>query len=106
LKDFIFPEIRNRLCFGPEEVILTEKASEFLISEYSENEKGVRNLIRSVETLMTRLNMLRIADEDTMKEYKFYVKIEFPFMLNETSLKILLDEYEKKEPEPWRSMYT
>jgi len=52
------------------------------------------------------LNMLRIADEDTMKEYKFYVKIEFPFMLNETSLKILLDEYEKKEPEPWRSMYT
>lgn len=55
---------------------------------------------------MTRLNMLRIADEETMKEYKFFLKVEFPLTLNETVLKKLLDEHEKKEPEPWRSMYT
>ena len=106
LQNFIFPEIRNRLCFGQDEIILTEKASEFLISEQSGNEQGVRNLIRSVETLMTRLNMLRIADEDTMKEQKFFLKVEFPFSLNEVVLRKLLDEHEKKEPEPWRSMYT
>ncbi|NDB85165.1 MAG: hypothetical protein EB127_21060, partial [Alphaproteobacteria bacterium] len=77
-----------------------------IVEEYSSKEEGVRTLIRTAEAIITRLNMLRIADEETMKIYKFYIKVDFPLQLNEAIIKTLLTEMESKEPEPWRSMYT
>ena len=50
--------------------------------------------------------MLRIADEDTMKDYKFYIKVDFPLQLNEKIIKTLMTEIGTKEPESWRTMYT
>jgi hypothetical protein len=67
----------------------------FLISEYSSSEQGVRSLIRITETIVTRLNMIRIADEDVMSEYKFYTKLEFPLKLTETIIRKLLSDHEK-----------
>jgi len=55
--------------------------------------------------LVTRLNMLRIANEETMKDYKFYLQVEFPLELNIQHIKKLLFDYAQKEPELWRAMY-
>jgi ATP-dependent Lon protease len=105
LQEYVWPDLLQRLNFTKEDVILTDEASKFIISEYSAKEEGVRTLIRTTEALITRLNMLRIADEETMKDYKFYIKVEFPLKLNETIIKTLLAET-VKEPESWRSMYS
>ena len=106
LQDYVWPDLLQRLNFNKEDVILTDEASKFIISEYSAKEEGVRTLIRTTEALITRLNMLRIADEETMKDYKFYTKVEFPLRLNETVIKVLLVDTVTKEAEPWRTMYT
>jgi len=105
LEDYVWPDLLKRLSFNTEDILLTDEASKFIISEYSSKEEGVRTLIRTAEAIITRLNMLRIADEETMKDYKFYTKVEFPLKLNETLIKTLLAE-SVKEPETWRSMYT
>jgi len=105
LQDYVWPELINRLNFKKEEILLTDEASKFIISEYSSKEEGVRTLIRTAEAIITRLNMLRIADEETMKDYKFYIKLDFPLRLNEEIIKKLLAET-VKEPESWRSMYS
>jgi ATP-dependent Lon protease len=105
LEDYVWPDLLKRLSFKTEDIVLTDEASKFIISEYSSKEEGVRTLIRTAEAIITRLNMLRIADEETMKDYKFYTKVEFPVRLNETLIKTLLAE-SVKEPETWRSMYT
>jgi hypothetical protein len=76
-----------------------------LISEYSGDEKGVRTLIRTVETMMTRLNMLRIVDDVSMKNYVFFVEYTSPFSITETVLRKLLTDLNKKDPENWRAMY-
>jgi hypothetical protein len=76
-----------------------------MISEYSSKEEGVRTLIRTAEMLVTRLNMLRIANEETMKDYKFYLKVDFPLELNITKIRKLLFDLAQKEPELWRAMY-
>jgi len=55
--------------------------------------------------LVTRLNMLRIANEETMKDYKFYLKVDFPLELNITKIRKLLFDQGQKEPELWRAMY-
>jgi ATP-dependent Lon protease len=104
LEDYVWPDLLERLNFKKTDILLTDEASKFIISEYS-HEQGVRTMIRIAEAIITRLNMLRIADEETMKEYKFYVKVEFPIKLNPGLIKSLMAET-TKEPETWRSMYT
>ena len=41
----------------------------------------MRNLIRAAESLVTRINLLRIADSETRKSYKFGRDVEFPLKL-------------------------
>jgi ATP-dependent Lon protease len=106
LKGHIWPQLVERLRFDPTDISFTEEGLAFLINEYSKDEKGVRTLIRTVEGLMTRLNMLRIADAETMKEYPFYMEIAFPLRIDEKVIKTLLGDLNPKEPESWKSMYT
>lgn len=106
LKSHIWPQLIDRLKFKTDEVDLTDDAMTFLISEYSSDEKGVRTLIRTVESMMTRLNMLRVADSETMKSYNFYMDVSFPLKITEPIIRTLLCDFNKKEPETWKSMYT
>lgn len=106
LEQYVWPDLLQRLNFTKEDILLTDEASKFIISEYSAKEEGVRTLIRTAEAIITRLNMLRIADEETMKDYKFYTKVEFPLCLKESIIKTLLADTNTKEPETWRTMYT
>ena len=85
--------------------MLTDPAIKHIINEYSGEEKGVRTLIRTVESMMTRLNMLRVMQNDSMKEYAFYVEYTTPFTLTEPAVRKLLTDLAKKDPEHWRAMY-
>jgi len=105
LKDYIWPVLIERLKFSNEDIDLNLESIKFLISEYSYKEQGVRNLIRAAETLITRINMLRIADDEVMKEYKFFIPLNFPLKLGETNIRKLLCDLQQKEPEAWKSMY-
>lgn len=105
LKDYIWPGLIERLKFTKEDIDLNLESIKFLISEYSYKEQGVRNLIRAAETLITRINMLRIADDEVMKEYKFFIPLTFPLKLGETNIRKLLCDLQPKEPEAWKSMY-
>ena len=105
LGDYIWPSLLERLRFEKTDLSLSEEATKFMISEYSDKEQGVRTLIRCAESIITRLNMLRIADEETMKEYKFYTEVSFPLRLTEQVIRKLLSDTQQKEPETWHLMY-
>jgi ATP-dependent Lon protease len=106
LKEYVWPQILERLKFTTDDVQITDDGMKFLISEYSSEEKGVRTLIRTVESMMTRLNMLRVADSETMKNYNFYMDVYFPLKIDETVIRTLLIDITKKESESWRTMYS
>jgi len=105
LREYVWPDLLDRLRFLDDDIELTDDACKFLVSEYSAKEEGVRTLIRTAEIIVTRLNMLRIADEDTMKDYAFFIKVDFPLKLSEQIIRKLLCDAQAKDPEPWRSMY-
>lgn len=67
MEKYIGPQLLERLAFKPGDLEIAPGTIEYLIEEYSKDEEGVRNLIRSAETLMTRINLLRIADAETRK---------------------------------------
>jgi ATP-dependent Lon protease len=105
LKDYIWPQILERLAFKKEDITLSDGAINFIIEEYSKDEKGVRTLIRTIESMMTRINMLRVAKHESMKDYKFYMDVQFPLLVTEDIVKTILVDFVKKDPEAWKSMY-
>jgi ATP-dependent Lon protease len=106
IKNYIWPQLLDRLRFDPKDVCITDSGMSFLISEYSKEEKGMRSLIRIVETMMTRLNMLRVADVETMKEYSFFMELSFPLAIDEKIIQILISDISRKEPDTWKTMYS
>ena len=106
LKNYVWPDILTRLSFTTEDIVFEEDAMKFIIDEYSSGEGGVRNLIRAVESAVTRLNMLRVSKHESMKDYPFYMDISFPLKLTPRMVKTLLtDGSKKKRDESWRMMY-
>ena len=104
LTQYIWPQILDRINMTSV-LTISEEAVKFLISEYSKDEEGVRTLIRCVETLVTRINLLRIADEETAKSYKFYTKITLPCAIDVTLAKHILQDLSAVHDESWRHLY-
>jgi hypothetical protein len=106
-KNHVWPRILSQLKFSTDQVCLTDEAVKFMIDEYSNSESGVRNLIRAVESMMTRLNMLRVSQHESMKEYPFYMEVAFPLQLTKKVIQVLMKDGAKiKQDETWRTMYT
>jgi ATP-dependent Lon protease len=104
LTQYVWPQILERIKMDG--LTIDEAAIKFLISEYSGEEEGVRTLMRAVETLVTRINLLRIADEETAKSYKFYTKVKLPLAIDVTLAKHILTDLNTQPNESWRHLYT
>ena len=103
--NYVWPEVLKHAGIAREDLTASEEAAEYIIKEYSKGEQGMRNIIRVVETVVSRINLLRISDEQTAKSYKFYTKIQFPAKLTKDIVKTLLIDFSPDAPELWRSMY-
>jgi ATP-dependent Lon protease len=107
LKNYVWPQVLTRLNFSSDQVAFEEDAVKHLIEQYSGSESGVRNLIRAVETMMTRVNMLRLAQHESMKDYPFYLDVKFPMSITKKVIDTLMKDAQKiKQDEAWRSMFT
>ena len=104
VNQYIWPALLTQLNFKPEELVLSKEGLKFMIDEYSD-EEGVRNLIRASEMLIMRINLLRIADTDTRKAYKFGCDIAYPCVISEELARHLLQDCSPKKDETWRSLY-
>jgi ATP-dependent Lon protease len=101
---YIWPQMLERTNF--KDLSITPDAIKLLIKEYSRDEEGVRTLIRALETLTTRINLLRIADEKTAKSYKFYTKIALPCTIDPTLAQHILQDLGAPVNESWRQLYS
>ena len=105
LTQYVWPQILERIKLE-KELTIGDDAIKYLISEYSKDEEGVRTLIRAVETLVTRINLLRIADEETAKSYKFYTKVKLPLAIDVETAKHILQDTAPAVNESWRHLYS
>jgi hypothetical protein len=56
--------------------------------------------------LVTRINLLRIADEQTAKEYVFYKKVALPCTIDVETARHILKDTAAPMNESWRQLYT
>jgi len=105
VNQYIWPQILERIQLK-DQLTMSDEAIKYLISEYSKEEEGVRNLIRTVETLVTRINLLRIAGETTAKKYVFYKDIKLPLTITSDLCRHILQDTLRQTNESFRHMYT
>lgn len=103
VEKYVWPQMLERTNF--KDLKITNEAIKFLIREYSSEEEGVRTLIRALETLTTRINLLRIADESTAKSYPFYLKIGTQCTIDTDMAKHIVGDISKPSNESWRHIY-
>lgn len=106
LTQYVWPEMLERFKIGKDDVVLTEEAIRYMIGEYSSTEAGVRSLIRIVESLIMRINLLRISDKDSVKSLKFFTDVKFPLKITIETAQVLLTELEKPQSNVPFGMYT
>lgn len=102
LGKYVAPELMERFKFKTEDIQIDEEAVKYIIKEYSAGEEGMRSLIRVVETLVMRINLLRISDknDEATKSLKFFMDVTFPLKITKEVVEKLMSEYapsQKKE---------
>jgi len=83
-KNYLLPKVRADINFKDEDIIFTDDMIRYIITNYTKNEEGVRNLKRCLEIIYTKLNLLRLVKPDNDTFYnllKLKNTITFPITL-------------------------
>ena len=73
-KLYILPDILNEYFFIKDDIIFDDEVLEYIIDKTS-SEEGVRNLKRSLDTIISKINLNRIQNNLTINNYKIDKKI-------------------------------
>ena len=78
--DYLLPRIREQIKFDKDDIIIPNETMHHIISNYCNNEHGVRNLKRCLEIIYTKINLYRLMKPDTnLFEQDISLKVQFPF---------------------------
>lgn len=95
-KNYLSPSLRNNMRFNETDVIITDESIQYIIANYTMEEKGVRNLKRCIETIYSKLNLFRLMTPGTnLFENEISLKVEFPFKVTPDIVSKLLKSPER-----------
>ena len=57
-QDYLIPKIEKNINFEKGQIIIPNDTLTFIVNEYTEGEKGVRNLKRCLEILYTKIKLV------------------------------------------------
>jgi ATP-dependent Lon protease len=76
--DYMFPRFCKDNGFEADDLKITDDVINYVVSNYADKEDGVRNLGRCLETLVSRLNMIRLVQNcPTQETSDFLDKLPF-----------------------------
>jgi ATP-dependent Lon protease len=100
--NYLIPSIIKNVNFKKEDIVFPEETLTHIISNYTEGEKGVRNLKRALEIIYTKLNLYRLMDEDTQlfdNEKSF--KVTFPHTVTVPNVNHLIKKNDSLNAPPF-----
>ena len=79
-RDYLIPKIEENVNFEKGQIIFPEETINFISSNLTDKEKGVRNLKRCLEIIYTKLNLYRLMKKGSVLfNEKEIINVEFPF---------------------------
>ena len=103
-KNYLIPAIEKNIGFNEGEIVIDDDALKFIIKEYTDEEKGVRNFKRCLEILFTKLNLYRLMPPNTklFKDVETF-EVQFPYTITKTIVEQLIKK--TKEDQWYRNLY-
>ena len=104
-QDYLIPKLCQEISIN--DIIFDEEITKYIIDNYSK-EDGVRNLKRAYETILSKLNIIKITETCNINDLELPFKIEnfkLPLKINIDIVKKLLDSNKTDEDIPF-GMYT
>ena len=101
-KKFIIPAAIKDVGFGPKDIVFSKQAISTIIEQWSDQEKGVRALKRAINSILARLNILRLTG-DTIPFKLPKICVRLPMTLTDTHVRKLLAK--TSIDDGWKSMY-
>ena len=82
VEDYLLPKIREQMKFEKGDIFIDEEVLKYVIDRYTNEEKGVRNLKRCIETIYRKLNLFRLMRAgENLFEDDLAIKVEFPMKI-------------------------
>jgi ATP-dependent Lon protease len=97
--DYLIPKIIKNVKFEPGDVNITNETIEYIVSNLTDGEKGVRNLKRCLEIIYTKLNLYRLMkpDSELFKNEKS-INVTFPFEVTPEIVRKLIKKVNNNGP--------
>lgn len=106
-KDYLIESIFKDMGVDREELIFDDEILRYIVQNYSK-EEGVRNLKRAFQTIIGKLNIIRITQKGSIKNLDLPFEMEdfeFPLKITEGIVKKLVESHERNDKPP-AFMYT
>ena len=102
-ENFLLPGALKEVALE-EKVAVNHDVLDYIMSEYANEEKGVRELKRCIEAVAQKINMLRIFNT---KDLPFHIPdFQLPFVLKKAHIDLFLKKKKPEMDESARRMYT
>lgn len=101
-QDYLIPKIEKNINFEKGQIIVPNDTLTFIVDEYTEGEKGVRNLKRCLEILYTKINLYTLMKpESKLFDGEATIKVEYPFTITPDIVKKLIKKVDEKMKIPF-----
>jgi ATP-dependent Lon protease len=81
-KQYLIPKIEKNVNFEKDNLIIPDDTLTYIMENYTENEKGVRNLKRCLEIIYTKINLYRLMKPDSsLFNKESSLNVTFPFTI-------------------------
>ena len=101
-QDYLIPKIEKNINFEKGQIIIPNDTLTFIVNEYTEDEKGVRNLKRCLEILYTKINLYTLMKpESKLFDGEATIKVEYPFTITPDIVKKLIKKGDERMKIPF-----
>jgi ATP-dependent Lon protease len=96
--NYLVPKVMSNVNFNKEDIIIPQDTLKYIMDNYTNKEKGVRNLKRCIEIIYTKINLYRLMKPETnLFEEDISLSVSFPFTVTTDIVQKLIKKEENDE---------
>lgn len=97
IREYLLPDIYNTFAFKEDEITFSDEILKEIIEKYTGSEEGVRNLKRCLESIVSKVNIYILTDNDNSLSFNLK-DFKLPFDVRSEHLSELLNKGKTDKP--------
>jgi ATP-dependent Lon protease len=102
---YLLPKILDQISFKSDDIVFPDDTLVHIIDNYTNEEKGVRNLKRCLEIICTKLNLYRLMKPGSKMYNDDVFEVNFPYSVSVETVKKLVKSPDNLRAEIMKSLY-